>query len=245
MSRGALFVAVLLGAGFAAAAELPERPHHSLEVALDPDTGRLGVTDVLTVPPRDSGEVQFLLNSALTLVGSEPPAVEIPVGDAARFFSINASAAALAEGQVKRYRVAVPPAGGSIQLEYEGEFDFGLSDQKEEYTRGFRETLGIVSPEGLYLAGNGFWYPHVGQGLLEFDVTVTLPEGWHVVSQGNGTSRDGEGVARWDSHGPMDEIYLVGGPLQVYRDAAGAVEALVYLRKNDDALAARYLEATA
>jgi hypothetical protein len=215
-----------------------------LKVALDPATGHLRVTDVLTVPPRNTGEVQFLLNGALTLVRSEPEAVEIPLGDAARFFSINASAADRPEGQVKRYRVAVPP-GGSIELEYEGPFDFGLSDQKEEYTRGFRDTLGIVSPEGLYLAGGGFWYPHVGEGLLEFEVEVTLPDGWHVVSQGNGTSRDEEGVARWDSHGPMDEIYLVGGPLEVYRDAAGAVEALVYLRQTDDALAARYLEATA
>ncbi len=49
-----------------------------------------------------------------------------------------------------------------MRLRYEGKFDFGLSDQKEEYTRGFRETAGIVSKEGVYLAGNGFWYPHVG-----------------------------------------------------------------------------------
>jgi hypothetical protein len=43
----------------------------------------------------------------------------------------------------------------------------------------------------------------------------------------------------------VDEITLVGGPLVVYREAAGAVEALVYLRQKDDALAAKYLQATA
>ena len=48
-----------------------------------------------------------------------------------------------------------------MRLAYEGRFDFGLSDQKEEYTRGFRETVGIVSKQGVYLAGSGFWYPHV------------------------------------------------------------------------------------
>ncbi len=214
VTAASFFVFLTLAATSAfPASAAPERPHHSLQVALEPDTGHLRVTDVLTVPPTESGEIQFLLNGTLTLVQSEPPAVEIPLGDAARFFSINASAGALAEGQVKRYRVAVPPAGGPVRLEYEGSFDFGLSDQKEEYTRGFRETLGIISPEGLYLAGNGFWYPHVGQGLLDFDVEVTLPDDWHVVSQGNGTSRDDDGRARWDSHGPMDEIYLVGGPL--------------------------------
>ncbi len=241
-------VAVAVAGGAATAVTAPdgsERPHHTLEVVLDPASGQLAVTDTVTVPPADSGEVHFLLNGALTVTASEPEATEVPLGDAARFLGINASALDLAEGAVKRYRVDLPPSGGTVRLEYEGPFDFGLADQKEEYTRGFRETLGIVSPEGLYLAGNGFWYPHLGQGLLEFDMQVTLPDGWHVISQGNGTSRDAGGTARWDSHGPMDEIYLVGGPLEVYREAAGAVEALVYLRGTDDALAARYLQATA
>ena len=48
------------------------------------------------------------------------------------------------------------------------------------------------------------------------------------------------GVARRDGRD-----HLVGGPLVVYRDAAGAVETLVYLRQKDDALAAKYLQATA
>ena len=49
------------------------------------------------------------------------------------------------------------------------------------------------------------------------------------ISQGNGTSRDEQGVARWDSHGLVEQVYLVGGPLMRYSDAAGAVEALVFL----------------
>ena len=64
-----------------------------------------------------------------------------------------------------------------MRLQYEGKFDFGLSDQKEEYTRGFRETVGIVSKEGVYLSGNGFWYPHVGPGLVEYDVEVRRARG--------------------------------------------------------------------
>ena len=36
-------------------------------------------------------------------------------------------------------------------------FDFGLSDQKEEYTRGFRDTAGVVSEEGVFLSGSGLW----------------------------------------------------------------------------------------
>jgi hypothetical protein len=188
------------------------------------------------------GGTEFLLHAALTITASEPAVSEVALGDAARFFGINSSASAV---PVKRYRVALPAFGGTVRLRYEGKFDFGLSDQKEEYTRGFRETAGIVSKEGVYLAGSGFWYPHVGPGLVEYDVEVAQPDGWHVVSAGNGTSRDAKGAARWESHGAIDEVTLVGGPLVVYRDSAGAVETLVYLRQKDDALASKYLQATA
>jgi aminopeptidase N len=186
--------------------------------------------------------VDFLLHAGLRITAPEPAVEEVRLGDPARFFGINASTT---EAPLKRYRVAWPGDGGTVRLRYEGRFDFGLSDQKEEYTRGFRETVGIVSKEGVYLAGNGFWYPHAGRGLVEYDMEVTQPEGWHVIGAGNGVSRDERGIARWESHGPVDEITLVGGPLVVYRDAAGPVETLVYLRHKDDALAAKYLQATA
>jgi aminopeptidase N len=235
---------VLLGAcpGAATAALL----HHELRVSVDPERHWLSVVDTLTVPAGGTGEVRFLLNGALRVTSSTPAAVETPAGSVGRFAGINASGEDLvAQGKVKGYRVPVPREGGQVRIEYEGRFDFGLSDQKEEYTRGFRETAGIVSPEGLYLAGNGFWYPYVNEDLVEFDLEASLPEGWHAIAPGNGTSRDGDGRARWDSHGPVDEITLVGGPLLRYREAAGPVEALVFLREKDDALAGRYLTATA
>ncbi len=71
--------------------------------------------------------------------------------------------------------------------------NFGLSDEREQYTRGFRETAGILGREGVYLAGSGFWYPSFNRELLEFTLDVQQPDGWHVVSQGNGTSRDEQG----------------------------------------------------
>jgi hypothetical protein len=219
------------------------RVRHELRVTLDPARGRLSVTDAVAIPASavNDGEVQFLLNGALTVTSAEPAVSELPAGkgDAARFFGINSAPEDLyAAGKLKRYRVALPASGGRVRLAYEGKFDFGLSDQKEEYTRGFRETQGIVSKLGVYLAGSGYWYPFVSRDLVEYQVEVAQPADWHVVTAGNGTSRDAQGVARWDSHGAVDEITLVGGPLVVYRDAAGAVESLVYLRQKDDALAA-------
>ena len=229
-----------LGAKGQPAGQAPDLLRHDLTIALEPATHRLTVTDRLTLPSTGLARSEFLLNGRLTITKATPPVDEISLGDVAPFFGINAGAApgGLA---LKRYRPRSLPGDGTLTLEYSGVIDFGLSDQKEEYTRGFRETAGIVGSQGVYLAGSGVWYPQFGTDLLEFALEVQQPEGWHVISQGSGTSRDANGVARWDSQGPMDEIYLVGGPLRVNRDRAGTVETLVYLHEKDEALAAKYL----
>lgn len=225
----------------AGAAVAPSRVRHTMTVSLDPKTHRLGVEDKLSFPAGTPAE--FLLNGNLRVTASEPAVSEVPLGETEKFFGINAGEAGASGLKLKRYRATGAPA--SVKVTYEGSFDFGLADQKEEYTRGFRETSGLLNEQGVYLAGSGFWYPYVSSALIDFTVEVTQPETWHVISQGNGTSRGADGKARWDSHGPMDEIYLVGGPLRVYKDSAGAVETLAYIHEKDDALAGKYLEATA
>ena len=222
------------------------RVRHEMTIVLDPASHRIDVRDRLTLPPpQEGGAVEFLLNAALEIRDSEPAVTQVPLGDVEAFFGINAGPEETGRAPLARYRVEAPAEDGSLSLVYEGAFDFGLSDQKEEYTRGFRSTVGQLGEEGVFLAGSSFWYPYFDDGLLEFRMTVGQPDGWHVISQGEGTSRDETGRARWDSQGPMDEIYLTGGPLRVYRDAAGAVEALVYLRQEDASLAGKYLGATA
>jgi aminopeptidase N len=225
----------------AGASAAPARIRHTMSVSLDPKTHRLGVEDRITFPAGTPAE--FLLNGNLKVTASEPAVAEVPLGETEKFFGINAGEAGSSGLKLKRYRAAGSPS--SVKVVYEGSFDFGLADQKEEYTRGFRETSGLLNDQGVYLAGSGFWYPYVSRELIDFTIEVTQPENWHVISQGNGTSRGADGRARWDSHGPMDEIYLVGGPLRVYKDSAGAVETLAYIHEKDEALAAKYLEATA
>ena len=241
---------------------------HRLTVGLDPVNRQLTVDDRVLL--LRGGAVEFLLNRQLEISASEPRVEEVQLGEVAPFLGNNSEGGESLG--LRRYRVRLPEGGGTLRLTYAGKFDFGLGTQKEEYQRGFRETAGIVSPEGVYLAGSGHWYPQFApqagaSELVEFELTAQAPEGWHLVSQGNGTSRDDQGSAHWSSGGPMDEIYLVGGPLQRYRrtvSVAGfaaatgtpavaaapaaapvaAVEAEVYLRQADEALAGKYLQAT-
>ncbi len=238
--RGVRVLLVLLAMAMPATAE---PIHHRMSITLDPASHSLQVEDHVGLdaePP-----LEFLLNAALEIESSNVAVTRIPTGDVEDFYGLNASTASSDGVELARYRVDGPPPGGELHLQYGGSFDFGLSDQKEEYTRGFRETAGIVGDEGVYLAGNGFWVPAFGDGLISFELEIAQPEGWHVISQGNGTSRGEDGRARWNSGGPMEEVYLVGGPLEIYADVAGAVETLVYLRQRDDALATKYLDTTA
>ena len=220
---------------------------HQMGIALDPAEGGITVTDRIQLGSAPGDEpVEFLLSSALEIESTNPPVEQVPLGEFDGFFGINGASIELgADLELARYRLASFPEGGAMTISYRGKVDFGLSAQKEEYTRGFRETAGIVGEEGVYLAASGFWYPYFGEALIEFELAVEQPAGWHVISQGNGTSRGEDGRAVWSSGGPMDEIYLVGGPLVVYSESAGAVEAQVYLHEADDALAEKYLKATA
>jgi uncharacterized iron-regulated protein len=215
------------GRGGDSSSPVAEEPvHHRMTVALDPAAHTLRVVDHVRL---GDGQREFQLHAALEVEAGNATLVRV-AGD---------------EAEIARYRVEGLSPDEELELTYGGRFDFGLGDQKEEYTRGFRDTAGIVGEEGVYLAGSGFWVPAFGDGLVSFELEVEQPDGWHVVSQGGGTSRGDDGRARWDSGGPMEEVFLVGGPLEVYRDAAGAVETLVYLHQRDDALAAKYLDTTA
>lgn len=251
MKRSGAFVILSALAAFATFATLASVavgseavPRHSLEVRLDPAAHRVAVADDLVFPSGAPRDVDFLLNAAFRITRSAPAVREVPVGDVSPFFGNNGVAEPGKTVTLKRYRVSVPAGAASVSLSFEGVVNDPLSDPKEQYTRGFRETSGLVGPEGIYLAGSTFWVPVVDSGLMAFKLAVEAPAGWHVISQGNGTSRGDDGFARWDSAGPVDEVYLVGGPLLRYRDAAGKVEALAFLHEKDDALATKYLAAT-
>ena len=220
---------VRLDAIATAATDLPLR--HDLSVTLDPKTNFLHVRDRIRLPQSlCQAGTEFTLHASLQIKASTP-AVE-PTGKQS-------------ESLRRSYRLTAAPSDGYVELTYEGKIYHKLSEQKEEYTRGFRQTAGIIGPEGVYLDGGAGWVPEFNDQLIQFAMEVQLPEGWEVISQGAGTSRSAAGTAQWDSQGLMEQVYLVGGPLHRYADAAGAVETLVYLHDRDESLARKYLDATA
>ncbi len=220
---------------------------YMLQVRIDPDAHLIDIEAQIALPDSYAGQlVEFVLTDAVEIIDSSLPVEKLPYDGSAAFSGINGSSVDLTEtGHVARYRVKFGEGPAVIDIHYKGVMNFALGGQKEQYTRGFQSTAGIVGEEGIYLAGSSLWYPYFSNELLSFKLSSNVPEGWHLISQGNGSSRDAEGISNWDSTGLVDEIYLVGGPLVRYSEAAGAVMAEAYLREPDDALAQKYLTATA
>ncbi len=219
---------------------------YELDVGIEPGTHQLQVSAVVELPPEFAGRsVEFLLTSALQIDDSDPNVTRLQY-EQGGFTGINGSSVVLGQlDAIARYRVTLPEGSSTLKLTYGGTVNFPLSSPEEEYARGIIETAGLVRSDGVYLAGGTLWYPYFSDELIRFELTAAVPDGWRLISQGNGSSRDKAGRAHWDSGGLVDEIYLVGGPSTLYEAAAGAVAAQVYLREPDAALADRYLSATA
>jgi aminopeptidase N len=224
--------------------------HYVLKATLDPAAHTLEAEVQLDVPAESAGRsVEFLLASSLQIIAAEPTVERLPVEGVRTFTGINGSATAItASGRAARYRAVLPAGSRSIRLRYRGKVDFGFDTPGQEYARGFSETAGTINDQGVYLAGSTLWYPYLGETLFTFDLTASAPAGWQLISPGTGvagTADTNASVARWKVTTPVDELHIVGGPLTRYARQAGAITAEVYLRKPDEALAAKYLESTA
>ena len=111
-----------------------------------------------------------------------------------------------------------------------------------------RDTLGIISKEGVFLAGVSHWCPQFGEGLITFTLEVNLPRDWDVVSQGERTSHQVEGDVKcvtWRCEHPQEEIFAVAARFFEYSRAAGDIELMVFLREEDRKIADTYLAAAA
>ncbi len=213
-----------------------EPVHHDLKVALHPEERRLDGRDTITLPNDFPKEIEFLLHAGLKPM-SPTPGVRIVKG------SEDPGPASL-----EAFKAVLPPAVNSFVLEYGGSIYHPIESTGKEQARGFKDTPGLISGEGVFLSGSTLWYPQIGEGMMTFTLDVKVPQGWEAVSQGERVRHENmkdSTLVRWDSPEPQDEIYLVAAKFTEYAKPAGNVTAVVFLRSPDEALANKYLDATA
>jgi hypothetical protein len=209
--------------------------HHDLDVALDPGRHHISVTDRVTLSEAHRGRLRFRIHAGLSPKLLDPGATLRPVpaehGDSA----------------VESYRIELPEGTRRFTLRYGGEIHHPIEAHGEAYSRSFSATPGLIDARGVFLAGPSHWYPDIADTLLAFSMRVDLPTGWRAVTQGVRTRRTEGGeraVERWSEEAPQQEIYLIAGPYTEYDKDLGDVQAQVFLREQDPALAQRYLDAT-
>lgn len=219
-------------------ADIPgnEPVSHSLHVRLHPEEHRLDAEDRITVPESFGHSFSFVLHKSLVPVSSTPDVSIVRESET--------------EGEVPlvRYRVTLPAGLRTWELAYQGEISHHLEPNEKETARGSLGTTGLISKEGTFLAQESHWYPQFGEGLLTFDLEVTVPREWDAVSQGARTLhevRDDVRQVRWHCPNPQEGIVLVAGRWVEYVRSAGKIQTMVFLREPDADLADKYLTATA
>jgi len=150
---------------------------------------------------------------------------------------------------VKKYKLTLKKSSkNSFSLSYKGIIKDEIEQSAAEYARGFSETKGTITDNGIYLAGSTYWLPKFEQSILSsFDLKVTIDKEWSIVSQGDRTKNELQGDVKnivYHSPEPMDEIYLVGAKWTEYSKMLGEVEVQAFLRTPDQELADRYLNIT-
>jgi hypothetical protein len=206
---------------------------HHLNVTLDPQEHLLTAEDTITLPAGEGLEVVFMLHEGLNPVSVTPGVTLTEIADAHRAVPVT------------RYKVRFPQKLRTLKIRYEGRIFHPLGTRGKDPTGGVIATTGFIGEEGVYLSGDSYWYPQIGQALVMFRLEVTLPADWDAVSQGaRSVHKKGRDFRRvqWDSPEPQQEIFLVAGRFTEYSSKADSVSAMVFLHNPDEGLARKYLD---
>jgi hypothetical protein len=167
--------------------------HYELDVTVEPERQRLEVEARVHVPASlvERGRLSFVLNPAFEVEGATVDGAEASIRKARRLRELPFRGA-LAEYSVRVKAGAEPVVVG---LRYGGPL------------AGANEGFGGIDEHLVELALYRTWFPHwPGSPNLTHDLTVRLPDGWQVASNGypvgSSTQEGGRPVHRFTASGP-------------------------------------------
>ncbi|MBF0135710.1 MAG: M1 family peptidase [Magnetococcales bacterium] len=211
--------------------------HHQVEVALDPARHFLEGRDTVRIPDVAALEqIGFWLHANLEIIAAEPPVHPVA--------NVGAD-----PSHLRRYTIDLPGDNRGplmLTLHYQGTIHHPLTAQAKSYRGGHETTPGHISDKGVFLADGSGWVPEFAESLVTYDLSVSVPPGWQVVSQGSrervpGVTPESQFLTRWHVAQPTDELHLIAAPWIEYASQADGVELMVFLREADPALAERFL----
>ncbi|MEN8152669.1 MAG: M20/M25/M40 family metallo-hydrolase [Acidobacteriota bacterium] len=251
MKKSFVLIVLVIISVFSLVASNGKYLKHEIKAEIFPSEGIIKVTDNIIVPTDMlEKKLHFLLHGNLKITGNSPNIkIRKESGEIkSKFFGINTAEFKITDKiPVAHYSIKTGKGENSFKIEYSGKINHPVKMIGEEYARGFKQTPGIISSEGVYLAGSTFWVPWFNENLVTFKLNTIVNKEWSVASQGKlekENIKDGKMRTTWDSPEPMDEIYLIAAKFARYKIKVSNVNIVAYMRTNDDNLAMKYLNTT-
>lgn len=218
---------------------------HKIIAKIDIQNSLIQVVDTIIFPSdyiKGNPIAYFYLNSNLK-ISSENSAFELK--------KVEEKKSEHGEISITKYAITFPKkAKGEsfLVLSYTGKIFDEIKTGAVQYARGFSETSGIISSNGVYLAGATNWISRFENNELHtFTLQVEIDKDWTAVSQGTRITNLLAGdkrIVKYSSTDPMDEVYLIANKWTEYSLQSGNVLVQAFLRTPDEKLANKYLGAT-
>lgn len=143
--------------------------------------------------------------------------------------------------------IALPEGANELAVHFHGEFP-ATESARENLKRGvaFVED-GTIGPEGAFMPSNSAWFPQEDGGISFFDATVSVPEGYSTVMEGElvkTTLEKGRAIERWKTEAPLDGLDLVAGRYIIEKERLGGIDIYTYLFEKDPKLSRLYMDKT-
>ncbi len=198
-----------------AVARAANGPAHDLDITLQPDSGRLIVTDRITLD-EPTRRFTFRLNSGLRIT-SHP-------GELHRLDE---------QGTQTTYRLDFRETQRQLTLRYAG-----IPRLPEGRGHGGMP-VGVLSSQGVWLDDASAWYPLHGGAVHGARLAIHVPKGWEALAVG--WRKQEQDAVVWHTDRPLQALYLLAGPYHRHQRQVDGVTLAVWLLHDDPALAERYL----
>jgi hypothetical protein len=237
--------------------------HHDLFVQIVPDRHTLIAKDRLNLEvPQQKSPIRFSLAPSLqvdrlTVIRASAEA-QVSFQDVP--FEIERGSSPDSVQQILIPSQSVAAGSVTLDVYYHGFINDPPRDPRHLRFVTPSETAGHIGAEGVYISSESSWYLDVPESLSTFDLSVAVPEGWTVVTQGKagesrpcpaGLCRDDQMVLTdWVVTQPSEALTLVANTfVATFRDwtakTGQRVRLSTYLFPEDAHLADEYLDATA
>ncbi|MGE5354877.1 MAG: M20/M25/M40 family metallo-hydrolase [Deltaproteobacteria bacterium] len=225
--------------------------HHNIYVTLDPSKSLIDVNDNISSKSNKEASIVFELNSSLKIYYTSKNITLKQINKNVNSQDIGMdrdSEKSNSKIFLNKYLVKFRNSDREFTIKYRGKIESPIKQSLENYQRGFSESPGIISEQGVFLAGSTFWIPTIENSYISFDLKADLPSGWSSVSQGKRTKKESlpaKNIDTWVETEPQEEVFLIASKFHEYSSVMNnGVSSMAFLRTKDDPLAAKYLEVT-